>query len=613
MQLPNKPGFRPRTLAAAIGLALAASGAQAATFEVTSTANAGAGSLREAIDSANAQAGPHIIDFTQVSGQTLTLTSDLPPIEEDLTLQGSEVTLSGDDQYRCLAAGYADLDVSDMTITACAGTNVGGIRGGGGGGGPYNYRAGGGIFSYYGDVSLSNVTVSGNSTGGGEYDFGYGGGVAVVYASLSVSDGSVITGNEATYGGGIAHSGPQLLVQDSTISDNNANRGGGVINRPPGGIERGEMIGGSVFDNTVISGNTAGEGGGLNLVGDLTLIDTEVSGNSAAYVGGGLLSGPLSMGPTPVRGSVATLISGSAIVDNTAGLYDGGASLIAQFGLAMDNTTISGNSAETVGGLYLREGPYGAPVQFNGVTITGNAATDGPVGGMLASSEAETSQIAIGNSIIAGNSATEGDVDLSGGFGQPAASTQAADRGDDEGGWKPLISRRQSARSVWGVRSAANASKAALQDWDRGLPPPPGSGNATFEVTYSLIGAAPSVGTFTPDTVSAGLVGANPQLGGLGDNGGPTPSHLPAATGPGVNLIPSGENGCGTTFTVDQRGQPRPDATSGQCDLGSVEVAGVPATEALSVPVNHPFALGLLALGAGVLGFFGLGRARRRF
>ena len=347
-------------------------------------------------------------------------------------------------------------------------------------------------------------------------------------------------------------------------------------------------------------------------MGYLTLIDTEVSGNSAAFVGGGLLSAPPSTGPTPVRGSVATVISGSAIVDNTAGYEVGGALLNAKYGLAMDNTTISGNSAEAAGGLYVREGPYGAPVQFNGVTITGNAATDGPVGGMLASSEAETSQIAIGNSIIAGNSATVGDVDLSGGFGQPTASTQAADSGDDEGGWKPLVSRRESAESAWGVRSAAKASKAALQDWGRGLQPPPGPGSATFEVTYSLIGAAPSVGTFNPDAVSAGLVGANPQLGGLGDNGGPTPSHLPAATGPGVNLIPSGDNGCGTTFTVDQRGQPRPDASSGQCDLGSVEVAGVPATEALSVPVNHPFALGLLALGAGVLGFFGLGRARRR-
>ena len=260
MQQPNKPGLRPHTLAAAIGLALAASGAQAATFDVTSTANAGAGSLREAIESANAQAGPHIIDFTQVSGQTLTLTSDLPPIEEDLALQGSEVTLSGDNQYRCLAADYADLDVSDMTITACAGSNLGGPRGNGGG--PYTSRAGGGIFGYGGDVTLSNVTVSGNSTGSGEYDYGYGGGVAVVYGSLSVSDGSVITGNEATYGGGIAHSGPQLLVQDSTISYNNAYRGGGVVNGSPGGIERGEVIGGSVFDNAVISGNTATKAAG---------------------------------------------------------------------------------------------------------------------------------------------------------------------------------------------------------------------------------------------------------------------------------------------------------------------------------------------------------------
>lgn len=612
MQLPNKPGLRPRTLAAAIGLALAASGAQAATFEVTSAADAGAGSLREAIQSANAQAGPHIIDFAQVSGQTITLASDLPPIEEDLTLQGSEVTLSGDDQYRCVAAGYADLDISDMTITACTGTNVGGVRGQGGGG-SYNYRAGGGIFGYFSDVSLSNVTVSGNSTGGGEYDYGYGGGVAVIYGALSVGDGSVITGNSSTYGGGIAHVGSQLLVQDSTISDNDAQQGGGVINRPPGVIERGGPSIASVFENAVISGNTAAEGGGLNVVGDLTLIDTEISNNSAAYVGGGLLTAP-SYGPRPVRGTaVSTVISGSAIVNNSAGYEVGGALLTAKYGLAMDNTTISGNSAEAVGGLYVLEGSYGAPVQFTGVTITGNAATNGPVGGMLVASQAETSLVELRNSIIAGNSATEGDADLSGGFAQqPSANTQAAGSGDGGDGWKPLTSRRESSEGIWGVQAQANASKAALQDWGRGLQPP-GPGAATFEVTYSLIGAAPNVGQFNPDSVSAGLVGANPQLGGLGDNGGPTPSHLPAANGPGVDLIPSGENGCGTTFTVDQRGQPRPDAASGQCDLGSVEVAGgVPPRETLAVPVNNPLSLGLLALAAGLLGIFGLGRARRR-
>jgi len=610
MQLQNKSGFRPRRLVTAIGLALAASGAQAATFEVTSTDNAGAGTLREAIESANAQAGPHIIDFTQVASQTITLASDLPPIEEDLTLQGSEVTLSGDEQYRCLATAYADLDVSDMTITACAGTNVGGVRGGPG---PYNDRAGGGIFGYYGDVSLSNVTISGNTTAGGEYDYGYGGGVAVINGSLIVSDGSIITGNNATYGGGVAHVGPQLLVQNSTITDNDAQLGGGVINRPAEGMERGETAGGAIFDVAVISGNTAQEGGGLNLVGDLTLIDTEVSGNSAAYIGGGMLVASYYVGPGRQRGSASTAISGSAIVNNAAGYEAGGAFLASKYGLEMENTTISGNSAETVGGLYVLEGPYGLPVQFNGVTITDNAATDGSVGGVLAYSDAEESQIDIRNSIIAGNSATTGDVDLSGGGSQqPVANTQAAGGSGDAAGSRPFTSRRESAEGIWGVRSASSASKTALADWRRGIQRPRGTSEVNFEVTFSLIGGVPSGGNFNPDSVSSGLVGADPQLGPLGNNGGPTPTHLPAVGGPGVDLVPSGENGCGSTFVVDQRDQPRPDAASGQCDLGSVELSGAPAPAPVSVPVNHPVALALLAFGAGLLGFLGLGRLRRR-
>ncbi|RFF30864.1 choice-of-anchor Q domain-containing protein [Wenzhouxiangella sediminis] len=616
MQNPRSQAFRPGALATAIGFALAASGAQAATFQVTSTANSGPGTLRQAIQSANGQVGPHIIDLSGVSGQTITLTGGLPFIAEDMTLQGSEVTLSGDDQYRCLSAEYANLEVSDMTITRCAGTTVGGeVRGGQG---PYSYQAGGGIFAYGGDVSLSNVTISDNTaygSGGGKGpSYGYGGGVAVIYGSLSVTNGSIITGNGSAYGGGIAHSGPQLLVQGSEISDNQSYAGGGVINRPPQRIGRGDVAYGMFFENAVISGNSAAEGGGLNVIGPLSLIDTEISNNDAAYVAGGVFARSLS---GPNRGvSSEIVVSGSAIVNNSAGYEAGGGWMDAKYGMVMENTTVSGNTAQAVGGLYTIEGPNGNPVVFNGVTITGNSATDGPVGGMAVYSTAQYSQVDISNSIIAGNSATEGDVDLAGSIGpQPEGNTQAAGGKTGEAGWKPRVSSRLPGRTAWTADFSPKASKAGLEGWDRGQQPPGPPGPATFEVSYSLVGAVPSTGTFNADAVSSGLVGANPLLGPLGNNGGPTPSHLPAANGPGIDLVPQGTNGCGTSFAVDQRGEARPDASSGQCDLGSVEIQGTPPPPGpapLAVPVNNPVALALLALGAGLLGFFGLGRGRRR-
>ena len=69
------------------------------------------------------------------------------------------------------------------------------------------------------------------------------------------------------------------------------------------------------------------------------------------------------------------------------------------------------------------------------------------------------------------------------------------------------------------------------------------------------------------------VTGSDPQLGPLGNNGGTTQTHLPAATSPVVDTIPPGINGCGTTVTTDQRGFTRPSGAG--CDKGSVEVQGM--------------------------------------
>jgi Ca2+-binding RTX toxin-like protein len=72
-------------------------------------------------------------------------------------------------------------------------------------------------------------------------------------------------------------------------------------------------------------------------------------------------------------------------------------------------------------------------------------------------------------------------------------------------------------------------------------------------------GSCNAIGT---DTVSA----ADPQLGVLGDNGGPTPTRLPAITSPMVGLVPVAE----CALDVDQRGIARPQGAN--CEPGSVEV-----------------------------------------
>jgi FG-GAP-like repeat len=72
------------------------------------------------------------------------------------------------------------------------------------------------------------------------------------------------------------------------------------------------------------------------------------------------------------------------------------------------------------------------------------------------------------------------------------------------------------------------------------------------------------------------VVGTDPQLGVLADNGGSTLTHLPSEISPVIDSIPIGVHGCGEAIIEDQRGATRPFATG--CDKGSVEVTIVGPT-----------------------------------
>ena len=79
-------------LGATLVVALAAAPfAAAATFTVTTTADTGAGSLRQAILDANAAAGPDTIQFSVVPSGTITIqpASALPQILEEVVIDGT--------------------------------------------------------------------------------------------------------------------------------------------------------------------------------------------------------------------------------------------------------------------------------------------------------------------------------------------------------------------------------------------------------------------------------------------------------------------------------------------------------------------------------------------
>ncbi len=312
--------------------------ARAATLVVTNTSDSGAGSLREALDDAN---DGDVIDATGISG-TITLASQLT-VSDNVTINGpgaSSLTVSGDNAVRVfyIDAGKTVV-INDLTV---ANGKVVDDRGGG--------------IRNHGNLTLNDITVTGNQALDSIFTDSHGGGI-YNYASLSMNGGSV------TY--------------------NTASQAGGGIFSDPAAT-------GLNLDGVLISNNTASDSGGLHVRGPAAaaINDASVTNNSAlSGSGGGLYA------------DVSTTITNSLFAGNDA---SGGGGL-AFYGnsqtFSLTNVTISGNSADAGGGVY--EGNGGTPntLNLNNVTITDNAAVnDG--GGMYVSST-----VNLKNTIMAGNTA----------------------------------------------------------------------------------------------------------------------------------------------------------------------------------------------------------------
>ena len=90
------------------------------TFTVTSTNNAGVGSLRRAILDANANPGADTIDFN-LSGCpcVISLTTGLPTITDTVTIVGpgtGQLAVDGNDSVRVFDIGAVRVTISDLTV-----------------------------------------------------------------------------------------------------------------------------------------------------------------------------------------------------------------------------------------------------------------------------------------------------------------------------------------------------------------------------------------------------------------------------------------------------------------------------------------------------------------
>jgi hypothetical protein len=220
----------------AIALALFCGGyavpACSSTIIVTSSADSGAASLRNAL--ANANAGD-TIKFA-LPGATITLASTLT-LTKNVTIDGSAntgLTISGDHAVQAFMVNAGvTATIKNLSIADSDSTDAGGIHN-------------------LGTLTVTGCTLSGNSGGGG-------GGI-LNDGTLTLTN-NTFSGNSSGLGGGVRNASGSAAITSNTFVANSANYGGGIF------VDTGAAL--TALSNNLFQGNTAiSFGGSIGAAGD---------------------------------------------------------------------------------------------------------------------------------------------------------------------------------------------------------------------------------------------------------------------------------------------------------------------------------------------------------
>jgi hypothetical protein len=418
------------------------------------------------------------------------------------------------------------------------------------------------------DVTLDgggNLTVDGNRT---HRVFSVPGGVTAELIGLTVANGR----ETDEHGGGIRNEGT-LTLTNSTVSGSSAGDDSGCRTDDPallcsegGGIwSEGSL---TLIDST-ISGNSAHFGGGVaNRQGSLNVIDSAVLMNSAEGCrvgavlcsgGGGVWnSGMLTMENSTVSGSTADwgagiynrgarepTITNSTVSGNSAG-FDGGGLLNFET-LTLINSTVADNNAGQSGGGIANEAGI---LEVTSSTLSGNIAASAG-GGMFNPAGAAANLL---NSTISGNIADTGGGIYTGGELTLTSSTMAGNAAPTASG---IYDPGTSDATLRSIKSTLIEGDCAGSRFD--------SGGYNVESPGDTCGFNQA----TDQPAEAQL-----NLGPLEDNGGPTKTHALLENSVAIDRVPEADclDGAGEPLRADQRGEPRPAGVSSTCDVGAFEV-----------------------------------------
>ncbi len=567
---------------------------------VCSTSTPGECTLRAAIQQANASGGGQII----IPAATYVLS--IPGVNEDAAASGDldvnvPLTIRGEgatntiidaggldrvfDIAPAVTSGSPIVEIDDLTVRN----------------GSCFLCEGGGVLNRGAQLSIQRVVLSHNQAvaGGGL------GNLATPNNSAHVElFASTVDGNTANSGGGISNH-HIMELGGSTITDNNGEgllgEGGGIDNDGTlrvffsvisgnsamslGGGLSNAARGLAEVDSTSISSNTAHSGGGIFNSGEVLLTDASTVQGNNAFMGGGIYNGP-----GAPAGQAGVYVQGSSVIDNKSVFGGGGIANEATVQIVA-GSRIEGNEDMTLGGgidalgasltrvadstvAHNKSGLGGGVLAAGGefdlqnATVYANTATNG--GGVYVSAGTEAGRLfAATNSTISGNSAT-GDGGGVGGEGYPyvrlfstmVTANVADSDGDGHGDGGGMFA----AGNLFQLGDTILAA-----NLDRGNEAPDCSGSF-FSAGYNLVEI--ERGCQINGDLHSNIVGSDPGLLPLADNGGPTQTHKLAAGSPAIDVGNPVTNPC--PF-ADQRGVIRPLDGNGDgvasCDIGSFELA----------------------------------------
>ena len=220
------------------------------TFTVVNTDDSGTGSLRGAIEQANASAGADTISFdAALAGETIVLTTELQ-ITDDLTITGlgsDQLTLDGNSDSRIF-------NISDGSFGTLLTVEIRGLALTNG------FSDNGGAISNYEDLTVKDCLFSENDVSSVQIQsagFNNGGAIKNVAGTLEVSN-TTFSNNLAVDGGAIYNSTGTVNVMNSMFSENMAT-------------------------------TTQGQGGGIyGIYGSVAITECSFLSNSASGYGGGI-------------------------------------------------------------------------------------------------------------------------------------------------------------------------------------------------------------------------------------------------------------------------------------------------------------------------------------